>query len=127
MDVKPPMVISLAKKEELVYAQAKSEPVRLPRNNAGLKLLQYARDEAHRFAQHYHHILRRKTQLEEARKTKVTAGPQNPPGTKRGESKNWKPLSKTPPPAENPHTTLPSLPNFTAKNRRAGKHKFSPA
>src|SRR5205823_13339972 len=34
MDVKPPMVISLAKKEELVYAQAKSEPIRLPRNNA---------------------------------------------------------------------------------------------
>ena len=28
-------------------------------------LLQYVRDEAHRFAQHYHHILRRKTTLEE--------------------------------------------------------------
>jgi hypothetical protein len=27
--------------------------------------LQYVRDEAHRFAQHYHHILRRKSQLEE--------------------------------------------------------------
>src|SRR4051812_13935221 len=59
------MVISLAKKEELVYVQAKSEPVRLARNHTGLKLLQYIRDEAHRFAQHYHHILRRKTQLEE--------------------------------------------------------------
>ena len=65
MDVKPPMVISLAKKEELVYTQARAEPVRLPRNNLGLKLLQYIRDEAHRFAQHYHHILRRKSQLEE--------------------------------------------------------------
>src|SRR3954466_8909719 len=65
MDVKPPMVISLAKKEELVYAQARKEPIRLARNNTGLKLLQYIRDEAHRFAQHYHHILRRKTQLEE--------------------------------------------------------------
>jgi excinuclease ABC subunit C len=65
MDVKPPMVISLAKKEELVYTQAKSEPIRLARNNTGLKLLQYVRDEAHRFAQHYHHILRRKSQLEE--------------------------------------------------------------
>jgi excinuclease ABC subunit C len=67
MDVKPPMVISLAKKEELVYIQARHEPVRLPRNNAGLRLLQYVRDEAHRFAQHYHHILRRKSQLEEDR------------------------------------------------------------
>ena len=37
----------------------------LARNHFGLKLLQYARDEAHRFAQHYHHILRRKSQLEE--------------------------------------------------------------
>ena len=45
--------------------QAKSEPVRLSRNNAGLRMLQYIRDEAHRFAQHYHHILRRKTQLAE--------------------------------------------------------------
>jgi excinuclease ABC subunit C len=61
MDIKPPMVISLAKKEELVYIQSRSEPVRLPRNHQGLKLLQYIRDEAHRFAQHYHHILRRKT------------------------------------------------------------------
>ncbi|MCY2952758.1 MAG: excinuclease ABC subunit UvrC [Planctomycetota bacterium] len=65
MHVKPPMVISLAKKEELVYTQAKSASIRLERNHLGLKLLQYIRDEAHRFAQHYHHILRRKSQLEE--------------------------------------------------------------
>jgi excinuclease ABC subunit C len=65
MDVRPPMVIALAKKEELVYAQARSEPLKLARNNAGLRLLQYVRDEAHRFAQHYHHILRRRSQLEE--------------------------------------------------------------
>ncbi len=65
MDKKPPMVISLAKKEELIYAQEKSAPIRLGRNHQGLKLLQYIRDEAHRFAQHYHHILRRKSQLEE--------------------------------------------------------------
>ncbi|MGH7177306.1 MAG: UvrB/UvrC motif-containing protein [Tepidisphaeraceae bacterium] len=65
MDVRPPMVISLAKKEELVYAQARSEPIRLQRNNLALKMLQYIRDEAHRFAQHYHHVLRRKKQLDE--------------------------------------------------------------
>jgi excinuclease ABC subunit C len=28
------------------------------------KLLQYVRDEAHRFAQHYHHILRSKKMLD---------------------------------------------------------------
>ena len=65
MDHQPPMVISLAKKEELIYTVGSNEPIRLAKNNAGLKLLQYARDEAHRFAQHYHHILRRKAQLEE--------------------------------------------------------------
>jgi excinuclease ABC subunit C len=65
LDVKPPMVISLAKKEELVYVQRESEPIRLGRENLGLKLLQAVRDEAHRFAQHYHHVLRRKKTLEE--------------------------------------------------------------
>lgn len=68
-DIKPPMVISLAKKEEIVFAQNRDEPIKMQRNNAGLKLLQYARDEAHRFAQNYHHILRRKAQLEEDVKT----------------------------------------------------------
>ncbi|MBC7785319.1 MAG: excinuclease ABC subunit UvrC [Burkholderiales bacterium] len=65
MDVQPPMVVALAKKEELIYTQHGSEPIRLGRNHLGLKLLQYVRDEAHRFAQHYHHILRRKAVLEE--------------------------------------------------------------
>ncbi|MGP1273077.1 MAG: excinuclease ABC subunit UvrC [Phycisphaerales bacterium] len=63
LDVKPPMVISLAKKEELVFVQRRSEPIKLGRDNLGLKLLQQVRDEAHRFAQHYHHILRRKKTL----------------------------------------------------------------
>jgi excinuclease ABC subunit C len=65
LDIKPPMVISLAKKEELIYVQEKSEPVRLGRDNAGLRLCQAIRDEAHRFAQHYHHILRRKKTMDE--------------------------------------------------------------
>ncbi len=65
LNIKPPMVISLAKKEEMIYIQQKSEPIRLSRDNAGLRLCQSIRDEAHRFAQHYHHILRRKKTLEE--------------------------------------------------------------
>ena len=63
--IRPPMVISLAKKEELIYIQQRSEPVRLGRENPGLRLCQAMRDEAHRFAQHYHHILRRKRVMEE--------------------------------------------------------------
>ena len=60
MDIRPPMVISLAKREEEVYIQARTAPVRLPRNNPALRILQQMRDEAHRFAQHYHHMRRRK-------------------------------------------------------------------
>ena len=56
----PPMVISLAKKEELIFIQERTEPLKLGRENPALKLCQAMRDEAHRFAQHYHHVLRRK-------------------------------------------------------------------
>ncbi len=65
LSLKPPMVISLAKKEELIYVQQRTRPIKLGRDNPGLKLCQAIRDEAHRFAQHYHHILRRKKVLEE--------------------------------------------------------------
>lgn len=58
-------VISLAKRAEDVYLPGRPEPVSLPRTNPGLKLLQYVRDEAHRFAQHYHYILRRRSVLGE--------------------------------------------------------------
>ena len=60
----PPCLISLAKREEEIYRPGESEPLRLSRHSAALRLLQYVRDEAHRFAQHYHHLLRRK-KLEE--------------------------------------------------------------
>jgi excinuclease ABC subunit C len=62
---KPAMVISLAKREELIYVQARSRPLKLARNNEALRVLQQIRDEAHRFGQHYHHILRRKQAFEE--------------------------------------------------------------
>jgi len=65
LEIKPTMVVSLAKKEELIYQQGSKDPIRLGRNNPGLRLLQQVRDEAHRFAQHYHHILRRKKTLGE--------------------------------------------------------------
>jgi excinuclease ABC subunit C len=68
-DVQPPMVVALAKKEELIHIPGRDEPVRLTRQHVGLKLLQYLRDEAHRFAQHYHHLLRSKAQLELDRAT----------------------------------------------------------
>ncbi len=65
LPVKPPMVISLAKKEELIYIQRESQPVRLSRQHLGLRLCQAVRDEAHRFAQAYHHLLRKKKMTDE--------------------------------------------------------------
>jgi len=61
----PPILASIAKKEELIYRQGSEEPIRLASNSPVRRLLQYVRDEAHRFAQHYHHILRSKKVLNE--------------------------------------------------------------
>ena len=61
----PPFVISLAKREEEVYVPGEAEPRKLSRHSFALRLLQYVRDESHRFAQHYHHILRRKSTFNE--------------------------------------------------------------
>ncbi len=60
MSVQPPLVISLAKQDEEIFVQGKTEPLRLSRHDPALRLLQYVRDESHRFAQHYFHILQKK-------------------------------------------------------------------
>jgi excinuclease ABC subunit C len=59
--IDPPTVISLAKRDEEIYRPGQSEPITLSRRAYALRLLQYVRDESHRFAQHYHHILRDKS------------------------------------------------------------------
>ncbi|WP_165248959.1 UvrB/UvrC motif-containing protein [Paludisphaera soli] len=63
--VQPPTLISLAKREEEIYVPGRSDPIVLRRRAFALRLLQYVRDEAHRFAQHYHHMLRKKRVLGE--------------------------------------------------------------
>ena len=78
MEVKPTMVISLAKREEEVYVQNRPAPFKLSRTNAALKLLQFARDEAHRFAQGYHHLLIARRQFQD------TIGHKKPVGKKKG-------------------------------------------
>ncbi len=65
VEARPPTVLSLAKREETIFVAGVDEPLRLSRRSYALRLLQYVRDEAHRFAQHYHHILRRKATLGE--------------------------------------------------------------
>jgi excinuclease ABC subunit C len=56
----PPMIISLAKKEELVHSPYSDTPVQLPSTHPVRKFLERIRDEAHRFAITYHRGLRGK-------------------------------------------------------------------
>ena len=51
-------VAGLAKKMEEIYLPGQAEPLRLPRTEEALYLLQQVRDEAHRFAVGYHRTLR---------------------------------------------------------------------
>lgn len=60
LGIEPPTTISLAKREEEIYVPGQSDPHRLSKHSFALRLLQYVRDESHRFAQHYHHLLRGK-------------------------------------------------------------------
>lgn len=86
LEIPPPRVISLAKRQEELYLKAGARPVRLRRNDAALRLLQQVRDEAHRFVQHYHHILRRKRTFDED----VASG-RRPPPRKPSPRKSSKP------------------------------------
>ena len=63
MNAPIPGLAAIAKREEEIFIRGESKALKLPANSAARKLLQYVRDEAHRFAQHYHHILRGKKVL----------------------------------------------------------------
>lgn len=65
MSAKPPLVASLAKEEEVLFVHGRESPIALPKRHKGLRLCMAIRDEAHRFAQRYHHTLRRKRVLGE--------------------------------------------------------------
>ena len=53
--------ISLAKENEQVYHPRVTKPIVLPKNNPALKILQHARDEAHRFGVAYNRAIRKFT------------------------------------------------------------------
>jgi excinuclease ABC subunit C len=58
LGVEETSICSLAKREEEVYTPELPEPLRLGRDDAGLRLLQEIRDEAHRFAVSRHRARR---------------------------------------------------------------------
>lgn len=68
LGARPPVLISLAKKQEIVYVYGGgADGLKIPRRNPALRILQSVRDESHRFVQHYHHILRKKVTFETPR------------------------------------------------------------
>jgi excinuclease ABC subunit C len=64
-------VIGIAKVFEHIYTLDRVMPVALPPSSKALQLIQRIRDESHRFAIRYHHILRRKALVGEKRTKKV--------------------------------------------------------
>ncbi len=64
MNAPIPKIAAIAKREEEIFLRGSHRPLKLPAHSPARKLLQYVRDEAHRFAQHYHHILRTKKMLD---------------------------------------------------------------
>jgi excinuclease ABC subunit C len=62
-------LVGLAKREERIVRPDGTE-LALSRRDAGLKLLQYVRDEAHRFCRRYFHLLQRKALREGLEETK---------------------------------------------------------
>jgi len=51
--------ISLAKENEEVYVPKNKKPILIPKNKSSLKILQYARDETHRFGVAYNRLVRK--------------------------------------------------------------------
>ncbi|MFA5275419.1 MAG: excinuclease ABC subunit UvrC [Candidatus Omnitrophota bacterium] len=53
-------LVSIAKEEENIYTKGSATPFKFKSDNEALNLIRRVRDEAHRFAISYHHLLRRK-------------------------------------------------------------------
>lgn len=56
----PPMIISLAKKEETIFSPYSKKPIQLPPSHAVRKLVERIRDEVHRWVISYHRTVRGK-------------------------------------------------------------------
>jgi excinuclease ABC subunit C len=54
----PPMIVSLAKKEEILFSPVLDNPVVLPVTHPARRLVQRIRDEVHRYAITYHRKIR---------------------------------------------------------------------
>ena len=85
------LTVGLAKEEELIHVPGRRNPLELERRSPALRLLQHVRDEAHRFAQHYHHLLRRKRTFAETKAIKKLKRTSSKRKTGKPETRNRKP------------------------------------
>ena len=101
-------IASLAKREEQVFLPGQSEPLRMSRRSPSLKLLQRARDEAHRFALSYS----RKRRARRTITSELLAIPGIGPGRRRALLERFGSLAgvKTATPAE-----IAALPGFSTR------------
>jgi len=101
-------IVSLAKREEEIYQPGQAEPLRLSRRSPSLKLLQRARDEAHRFAVSYSRQRRSRRTIT----SELLAIPGIGPGRRRALLERFGSLAgvKTATPAE-----IAALPGFSTK------------
>ena len=101
-------IVSLAKKEEEIYQPGRTDPLRLSRRSPSLKLLQRARDEAHRFAVSYS----RKRRAARTITSELLAIPGIGPGRRRALLERFGSLAgvKTATPAE-----IAALPGFSTR------------
>jgi excinuclease ABC subunit C len=53
-------LVSIAKEKENIYVEDRIYPIKLDLDTPALNLIRRVRDEAHRFAVAYHHVLRRR-------------------------------------------------------------------
>ena len=103
-----PAIVSLAKREEEVYLPDRADPLRLSPRSPSLKLLQRARDEAHRFAVSYS----RKRRSQRTITSELLRIPGIGPSRRRALLERFGSLAgvKTATPAE-----IASLPGFSTK------------
>ncbi len=101
-------IVSLAKREEAIFLPGQGEPLRLSRRSPSLKLLQRARDEAHRFAVSYS----RKRRAERTITSELLAVPGIGPTRRRALLERFGSLAgvKTATPAE-----IAALPGFSTR------------
>ena len=75
LDLQPPPLVGLAKREETIVFSDERPPLKLPLSHPGLQLLQRLRDEAHRFANTYNADLRSRKIRESVLDDMVGLGP----------------------------------------------------